>query len=681
MRSVPSYCRVCQALCGTIVHVEDDRIVRITGDAANPASRGYTCAKGRAAGTLHHDPGALRAPLLRRDSGLVVVEWDEWLDNLALGLQSIVDSDGPEAIAFYRATHYYYDAVGGTLANSLLAALGTPQVYSPQTIDMVAKVVVPDLMLGTPAMLELPDWERTRLVLLFGENLVESHGHSTAASDPVRRLRAVQDRGGHVVSIDPRATPTTRLSDLHLAPKPGSDAALVAALVRVALDDARDVDYLAAVVPHDATDELRRLVDAWTLPRAAEVAGVSLADLEKLAALVVNERRLSFHCGTGITMSRAANAVEWLGYALAIVTGSLDREGGTVFAPGLLFPREQAAPVPRVTSPGPRTRPDLGYKGREYPCAALADEVLAGHVRALVVVGGNPMRLFPNTTKLERALRRLDVLACFDVRETETTALASHVAAVADPFERWDMPIPNDRIFPVPYTMVTPPVVPVTGDRRTMGWVIARLAERLGVRLATAPPVPDVARLAGVDDETILHGLAAAARASWHEIRAAPSGVSHCGAPPPGWFVPQLLPPDGIDLVPAPLVAQWQEVERELDEHDGGSLSLINTRLASMSNSVPVGAAPGRLVMHPLDAAECGISAGQVVAVKSRDGEIEATVTLRNDIRPGAVALPPGCGAPNINALTSDVDIDPLTGMPRFTAIPVDVRAVGPAVP
>ena len=669
-----SYCRVCQALCGTIVTVDDGRIVRIQGDPDNAASRGYTCAKGRAAGQLHHDPQGLTEPLVRRQAELEPVSWDDFVEDAGGALARIVDDHGPQSIAIYRATHYYYDAVGGTLANSLIAALGTPQVYSPQTIDMVAKVVVPELMLGSPATLELPDWEATRLLLLFGENIVVSHGHSTAASDPVRRLRAIQARGGHVVSIDPRTTPTTRLSDLHIAPRPGTDAAILACLLREVLRRGRDDAYLEGVVDHADCVHLAELLEDWSIEHASAVADVPADQLRRLTDLVLAAGRISFHCGTGITMAQAANVVEWLGYALTIVTGSLDRPGGTIFTPGMLFPREQARTPMPSGGPGPASRPDVHYRGGEYPCSVLADEILAGHVKALVVVGGNPMRLFPDSKLLEQALGQLDVLLCFDVRHTETTQFATHVAAVADPFERWDMPIPNDRIFPIPYTMVTAPLVPLSGVRRTMGWVISRIAERLGLTLTTTPAVDDVMNLAGVDDEAVLRGLAAFARPTWEEIRSAQSGVTACDAPPPGWFVPALLPERGITLVPTALAEQWREIEVEMSSSTPPDLLLINTRLPQMSNSVPTARAAYELTMNPADAAARDLVDGDRVVIATAVGSIESSLCVSDEIRPGAVGLPPGGNEVNINALTSARDVDPLTGMPRFTAIEVHVR-------
>ena len=126
---------MCQAMCGIVVHVDGDRVVRVTGDPDHPVSEGYTCPKGRALPDVHHDPARLDDPL-----------WEQTLDGLALRLAEIIDRHGPGAIGAYRATHWAFDATGRAVSDRFFRALPTQQLYSAVTVDAPNKTLVPDLM-------------------------------------------------------------------------------------------------------------------------------------------------------------------------------------------------------------------------------------------------------------------------------------------------------------------------------------------------------------------------------------------------------------------------------------------------------------------------------------------------------------------------------------------------------
>jgi hypothetical protein len=145
--------------------------------------------------------------------------------------------------------------------------------------------------------------------------------------------------------------------------------------------------------------------------------------------------------GTGVTMNRNANVAEWLVWALAAVTGSLDRPGGVTFNPGSLRRYEDAVPGGRGDlGPRPTGRPDLRrLVNGEMPCAALAAEIDGGHVRALLVRLGNPALAIAGQPALRESLAKLEVLVAVEARPTETTGLATHVLPVADHFERGDL--------------------------------------------------------------------------------------------------------------------------------------------------------------------------------------------------------------------------------------------------
>ena len=356
------------------------------------------------------------------------------------------------------------------------------------------------------------------------------------------------------------------------------------------------------------------------------------------------------------------------------MTGSLDRPGGVLFNPGVLRPQEQRL----VTRPrndgaaggpggGPASRPELRAAYGERPATALADEIEAGTLRALFVLGGNPITALPDSDRLRRSFAALDVLAVCDIRSTETTAVATHVLPVAGQLERADMTSFLDLAFPFPFAQYGPAAVACPPGRPPMWRIFAGLGRRLGL-----------AGFADVEHETDDALLAAAARRSrvpWAELVAARSGVAPPGTPGPGWLIPDRLPAGVLDLAPTELVDQLEAWQR-MPAVPG--LVLVNRREVRQTNSMLRDGQPGpALLVHPDDCARLGLAEGQTVRIASDHGSTDAPVGVTAAIRPGVVSLPHGWGAPGVNRLTSaTADVEPLTGMPRLSGVPVELIPV-----
>jgi anaerobic selenocysteine-containing dehydrogenase len=118
VRTARSFCRICTSVCGILVDVEGDRVVRVRGDQDHPLSHGYTCAKGRGLPQLHHHPERIERPLMRIDGRLQPATWDACLDDLAARLRAIIERDGPEAIGMFFGSGVGMDAAGYRMAQA-----------------------------------------------------------------------------------------------------------------------------------------------------------------------------------------------------------------------------------------------------------------------------------------------------------------------------------------------------------------------------------------------------------------------------------------------------------------------------------------------------------------------------------------------------------------------------------
>jgi anaerobic selenocysteine-containing dehydrogenase len=666
-----TFCRICGSNCGIIVEIEGEQVVRVRADEDHPLTAGYTCPKGRALPQHHHQADRLEQPMIRIDGVLQPTSWDHVLDDLGARLKRIIDQSGPRGVGLFTGGGGYLDAAGHLGWQAFSKTIGTPSVYSDLTIDSVAKVIVPEMMAGLPGLMSRADIERCKLVIFMGTNPVISHGHTWTLCSPTASLREMRARGTEIWVVDPRKTETAQRADRYLAPRPGMDYAILGYLVRELLIDGADWDFVERHT--QGVDRLAAAVERFSLARAAAISGVSETDLRDLLAAVRRAGRVSVDTGTGVTMCRAGNVIQWLSWALMIVTGSMDREGGSWISPGSVSRLDRldlpAAPEGGWNLPGPESRPELNSIIGEYPCAALPDEIEAGHLRAMAVFGGNIEACLPDTGRTYAALKKLDVLATFDVRPTRTTDISTHVLPTKDQLERSDINYVNDFYFTSLTSQYTPAMVEPVGQRKAYWWILGQLGKRMGLDF-----IPGVDVDTATDDTVIAH-IMSNANVDFGELRA-----KRLISRPPviGWvqrFVDAKI--GGWRLAPPPLADQLAELEAA-EAVQSDRLILIPRRQRYHENSKLLELRDKPYAyLNPVDAEAAGLTDGSVVRVKTGNGAVERVVKLDETLRRGAINVPHGWSDDlNVNHLTGTRDVDPLTGMVRYSGLEVSLERV-----
>jgi anaerobic selenocysteine-containing dehydrogenase len=438
---------------------------------------------------------------------------------------------------------------------------------------------------------------------------------------------------------------------------------VLAYLVREILHDGMKTD-----VPVQGIDELTAAVEPFTLEHTARLADVPEAELARLCAAVRAAKCVAIETGTGVTMTAdRGNVTQWLAWVLMILTGAMNRPGGTWFHPGFAYQLEAfgeflpITPIEGSFGPGPSSRPEARAFINEWPCAVLPDEIAAGNIRALINVGGSLVTSFPETGKLIPALQALEVFATTEIINNETTELATHVLPTKDPLERPDITI-HDILSSRVSVQYSPAVVDPVGERRSMWWVFAELGRRLGYELGSLGD-PDTST-----DDDVISVLLAGARAKYDEV------VTN------GWAE-----------VPRELPAPW--VEDHIARMGGWRLAppLLVDQLAALEPTAPLVMVPRRqrkklngqldflgeapeIFIHPADGAAAGVVNGQRVTVRSARGELTGLAKIDESIRRGAVSIPHGHHVANVNRLTNKDDIDVVTGMVRYSGIPVSLH-------
>ncbi|MFC4005148.1 molybdopterin-dependent oxidoreductase [Prauserella oleivorans] len=472
-------CTLCEATCGITVTVEDDRVVDIRGDEADPLSRGYLCPKATALADLHHDPDRLRTPLVRVGDEWLELSWPAAFELVAAGLTEVREKYGKDALAVYQGNPTAHNLGLLTYGQLFFRLLGTRNLYSATSVDQLPHMLAALQMFGHQALMPVPDIDRTDLFVCLGGNPAVSNGSIMTAPNIKARLKNVRK----VVVIDPRRTESARLADEHLFIRPGTDALLLLSLIEVVFAD--DRVCTARLTPHlTGLDTLREVATGFPPERTAPVTGIAPDRVRALARELAGTPRAVVYGRVGVCTQEFGGLAAWLTVALNVLTGHLDEPGGAMFT----TPAVDALPMLSLAGQQGgfgryRTRVrGLPEFGGEFPCAALAEEIDTpgdGRIRGLITSAGNPVLSTPNGPRLERALDTLDFMVAIDPYLNETTRHADVILPPTVHLERSHYALALANYAVRNTAKYSPAVFPRAADQRHDWEIVLELASRV----------------------------------------------------------------------------------------------------------------------------------------------------------------------------------------------------------
>jgi len=709
-------CHLCEAGCGLRFDVEDDRIVAVRPDDDDPHSRGYVCPKGMAIAEVHDDPDRVRRPLRRGPDGRFhEIGWEEAFALVGERLRAIRRAHGPDAIGFYYGNPLAHSYSGLMMVGALVGAIGTRNRTSASSQDGTPRFAASHHLYGNTLVLPVPDLEHTSYFLCIGANPAVSQGSVMVTPNVRAILRAIKERGGKVVTVDPRFTETARLADEHVFIRPGGDAAFLLALLHVLVDDGRvDRDAVAAIAT--GWDDVHRRLAAFAPERVTAATGIDAATMRRLAREFAAASAGVVYTRVGTCNNAHGTLATWANDVVNLAAGRLGAPGGAMFPEP---PLDAAAFVEMGGMNGharwrsrvrglPETQCDL-------PATILAEEIETpgpGQIRAMVTVAGNPVLSVPNGRRLDRALDGLEFMVAVDVYVNETTR---HADVILPPC--WGLA--DDHSDPVGpavslrrHVRWSPPIVPKQADERAdweiilrlaeelgggptgMRWIDAglRVAKRLGWRYHPTRMLDMLFRL-GPDGDRYLPWSKGINLAT---VQASPYGID-LGPARPG-VRHRIRHRDGrIHLATAPILASMDALARELDTaSETAPLVLIGRRELRSNNSWMHNVASlvaGRercvLLVHPTDAARAGLRDSGRAVLESRVHAAEVPVRVTDEIMPGVVSLPHGWGhaaaaawqgvagahaGVSVNDWTDDQRVEDVVGQSILNGVPVSLR-------
>ncbi len=535
--------------------------------------------------------------------------------------------------------------------------LGTNNVDSCARVchDLSAKALKEMVGIGAGAtsVTEIP---KADVIVIAGESITDSH--------PVLSQYFVEAKqnGARIIVIDPRTTRTEVFADVHIRIKPRTDIFLINAVGNYLIqNNLVNNDFINART--DDFESYKVTVSSYTLELAEEKTGIPEETIKQFATLVSGGKTI-FSWGLGLTQSTGTKGIKSY-IDLVLLTGNIGREGT-----GIIVYRGQT----NVQSSGDLIKPDTfpngplneansdelskvwGFKppvckGTNIPEAFYGGD---GKIKALFLMGYNPVRSLPDKARIEKFLKSLELVVVQDIFMTENTDYAHIVLPAAAWAEKSGSVTSLDRLVKWRFKAVDPP-----GEALPDGEIIARIAKKAGFTFETSPEanfeeMKKVSKIySGVDINDVK---------DYSKNSRYPHGELHL-------YSEKFSLPNGKAKF-IPVVAK--EESGDLILSTGRTVTRYNTdevinRVPGMQKYIPT------LWINPVDAKKYGVTDGSMVLLKSRAGQLEISARITEDVIPGVVFS--YMHNADINYVV-DAELDDETGTPKYKFTPVTIAPV-----
>lgn len=676
--SIPTICRQCDMRCGIKVDIENDRMVRISGLDSHPQNEGRVCPKGRKAiETVCHEERLVK-PLKRTAGGsFQEIPLSRAMDEIAGKLLAIKENHGARSLGCWHGEALGF-AQQEKYPRRFAHAFGSPNFFSCNSLCWASRYMAYGLVQGywNPQ----PDFARAGLIILWGSNPPLSHPNFMGPIDEGRK------KGAKLIVIDPRLTQIAKKADVHLRPMPGTDGALAWGLIRFLIEGK---SYDSEFVKKYSTgfEDLAASAQAFTPEFAAQKTGLTSPELLECGRMVFKSLpRVANYVGVSLEhQDNGFNSIRAIA-CFGGLCGAVDIQGGDLWPEGMgerdlglydQLPLADQKPVGADKFPvlydlvkdcHTMTGIDWMLGNGEYP------------LRAMIVTGGNPVSTQPNSGKVARAFSGLDLLVVRDLFLTKTAELAHYVLPAASFLERSELHLYSH----IQWVSLSKKVIqiPEAVDEYSF-W--RDLAVRLGFGEKYFP---------WETESEVNRWLLEPTGVSPAELMKRPEGLRYKSIQYKKFLTRPFLTPSGKfefsskylkDLGFSGIPEYVEPYHVRLKTSDFPLTLISGARKMAYTNSRFRNIAPLRQLapfpeveIHPEDAAKSGIKNEDRVRVTSAVGalEIRAKVVDDEEILGGVLQITHGWDDANVNLITNDSILDPISGFPLLKSVPVKIEKV-----
>jgi anaerobic selenocysteine-containing dehydrogenase len=685
-------CNLCEAICGLEIKYVENQVISIAGDKDDPFSRGHVCPKAVALKDIYEDPNRLRQPVRRTEKGWETISWQEAFDEVAAKLKAIQVQHGNNAVAIYAGNPSVHNSGTFLAGTGLMRALKTKNIFSATSTDQLPHHFAAWQMFGHPFLLPIPDVDHTYFWLIMGGNPIASNGSLMTVPDVANRLKAIQQRGGKVVVIDPRFTETAAKADEHHFIRPATDVFLLLSMLHVVFAEGLDKapDYVTGL------EELKEIVAEFTPEKVENQTGVKADTIRQIVYDFTKAKSAVAYGRIGLSTQAFGGACQWLLNAFNVITGNMNRVGGAMFTqPAMDILSTSKGLYDKYNRFQSRVRGLPEFMG-ELPVSALAEEILTegeGQIKALITSCGNPILSTPNGRQLDTAFEKLEFMVSIDIYINETTRHAHLILPPATGLEVSHYDLTFNALAVRNVTRFSEPLFPKSNEAKYDWEIFEELTTRLTGEYTTDFQAQDPHAKVDMGLRFGTYKL------SLDELRKHPHGIDLGPLKP--CLLNRLQTIDKkIHLAPELLFKDVGRIHKAFTNTQLSAdfdLLLINRRHLRDNNSwmhnserLIKGRNRCTLLIHSQDAAQRKIEEGTMVKIRSRVGEVQVPAELTDKMMRGVVCLPHGYGhdragvqlpiaqahaGVSVNDLTDEMILDELTGNAVFGGVPVQVNS------
>jgi len=667
-------CPFCGCGCNFYLQVLDGEIVGVIPCKTDEISEGGPCIKGRNAHKFIQHEDRLKTPLIKENGQFKPASWQEALDVVSQKLGEIKQKFGPDAMGFLSSAKSTNEE-NFALMKLARAVIGTNNVDHCARLCHASTVLGLMSSFGSGAMTNsIPETEGADCILVIGSNTIEQHPLIGS------RIIKAKENGTKLIVADPRRVPLTNFADVFLQIKPGTDVCVLNGLMNVLVSQ-NWIDEKFILERTEGFENFKQKVKEYSPEKVREITGIAPEDLQRAARLYGEAEKAMIIYSMGITQHTTGTDNVKSCANLAMLTGNVGRES-TGVNPLRGQNNVQGAcdmgALPNVYSGYQPVTDQQVVERFEKAWAVklpskfgltvveMIEAAYTGSLKAMYIMGENPMLSDPDINHVKASLEALDFLVVQDIFLSETARLAAVVLPASSFAEKEGTFTATDRRV----LRVRKAIDPI-GESKPDWVIISELAQRMGSKQFGYASAGDIMK--EIAELTPIYGGISYDRLDSGEILAWPCPTRdhpgtkflHKGVFTRGkgrFFAIDFREPAEIPDEEFPFILT---TGRLMFQYHTGTMS---RRIPSLEKE----ASKGFVELNPRDAQRLGIKQGERVVVKSRRGEIQIDVFITDRVAPGVVFIPFHFAESAANVLTSS-ELDPEAKIPELKVCAVNV--------
>lgn len=673
MDRIRTTCIYCGCGCQLDMVLDNGKVVGIDPVDDDPVSKGNLCFKGLSAHEFIYHEDRLKKPLIKQDGKFREAEWGETIDLISAKLKQVKEKYGSNSIGVLGSGKCSNED-NFLLAKWTRAVLGTNNIdncarlcHAPTTAGLTAA-------LGTGSMTNsIEEIEKSDVIMIFGSNTTEQHPAIAMIVEKAVR------KGAKLIVVDPRRVPISSMATLYFRIQPGTDIALINGIMNAILkEELQDTEFIKNKT--EGFEQLAESVDKYTPEYVAGITGLPAAEIRSAARIYAGAERTSIIYTMGITqhVSGTDNVISLAN--LALLTGNVGKEGT-----GIYPLRGQAnvqgagdmGVLPNIYSAGQKVTdesvrnkyerrwqvklsPDVGMNTFGMFKAASNKKL-----KAMFIMGENPMLSVPDTVNVTKALQSLDFLVVQDIFMSDTAKQADVVVPASSFAEKDGTFTSMERKV----QRIRKAIEPLY-DSKPDWAVISEISSKMGYPMDYHSPEEIIGEIAELVPN---YGGINYTRLDVSGLQWPCPNSQHPGT---RYLYKESFSRGKAKFIPIEFVSHDEQVDelypfllitgRNRYHSNTGTMTRRSKTLYEYSHEAYI-------EINPVDAATLAISDGETVKVRSRRGDVSVQVLITDSVEEGTFFIPFHFSETPVNFVTNPA-LDPVAHIPAFKAASVMIE-------